>query len=54
MKRKDFFKDICKYGLCSCAAFALFSHEKTYAFANDQDQELKNVLLFNRLAEGNI
>jgi predicted hydrocarbon binding protein len=43
MKRKDFFKDICKYGLCSCAAFSFLSNEKTYASSDDPDQEVKNL-----------
>ncbi|UCH13695.1 MAG: hypothetical protein JSV22_11370 [Bacteroidales bacterium] len=44
MERKDFFKSICKYGLCSCAAFTVFSHNETYAgLDDDEDQNLKNL-----------
>jgi len=42
MRRKDFFKSIGKYGLCSCAAFTVFNIEKTYAAADDQDNLIKN------------
>lgn len=41
MNRKDFFKGICKYGLCSCAAFAIISNENTFASSDDEDQEVK-------------
>ncbi len=43
MERKDFFKNICKYGLCSCAAYTVFSREAISASTDDQDQELKNL-----------
>lgn len=37
MDRKDFFKNICKYGACSCAGLMLFSPAKL--LANDQTNE---------------
>jgi predicted hydrocarbon binding protein len=43
MKRKDFFKNICKYGLCSCAAFTLLGRDETYAVSDDQDQDIKDL-----------
>ncbi len=43
MKRKDFFKNMCKYGFCSCAAFTVISHNETYAGSDDQEQEIKNL-----------
>jgi predicted hydrocarbon binding protein len=43
MKRKDFFKNVCKYGLCSCAAFTVLGREDAYASGNDQEQEIKNL-----------
>ncbi len=43
MKRKDFFKSIGKYGLCSCAAFTVFSYDNIYAASDDQEQQIKNL-----------
>lgn len=43
MKRKEFFKNICKYGLCSCAAFTVLGREDAYASGGDQEQEIKNL-----------
>ena len=43
MKRKDFFKNICTYGICSCAAFTVIGHDVTYAGSDDQEQEIKNL-----------
>lgn len=43
MERKDFFKNICKYGLCSCAAFTVLGRDDVYASADDQEQEIKNL-----------
>jgi predicted hydrocarbon binding protein len=43
MNRKDFFKGICKYGLCSCAVFAVVSNEKAFASSDDEDQEVKTL-----------
>ncbi len=43
MERKEFFKNICKYGLCSCAAFTVLSRENIYASEDDQEQEIKNL-----------
>jgi predicted hydrocarbon binding protein len=43
MRRKDFFKSIGKYGLCSCAAFTVFNYDKTYAASDDQEQLIKDL-----------
>jgi predicted hydrocarbon binding protein len=43
MKRKDFFKSIGKYGLCSCAAFTVFNYNKSFAVSDDQEQNIKDL-----------
>ena len=38
MDRKDFFKNICKYGACSCAGMMMFSPANLFADENTPDE----------------